>query len=132
MGRGGYHGGGTIIGWGSYWERRYALGTPDGAGARKKRSKRAARRARANARKDNPVLTAPAVPAKRRMTFPKSSLTQKEVLAGLGLLPLPPKPHLRGPILKNLVAEGVLLPNGLPNPHNEKVRAIAARTGKKK
>lgn len=129
MGRGGYHGGGTIIGWGSYWERRYALGTPDGAGAGKKRSKRAARRARAKARKNNP---APVPPPKPRMTFPKSSLTQKEVLAGLGLLPLPPKPHARGPILKNLVAEGVLLPNGLPNPHNEKVRAIAARTGKTK
>jgi hypothetical protein len=127
MGRISYHGGSTVIGWGSYWARRYALGTPDGAVAEKKRSKRAARRARAKARKGNP---APAPPRKPRMKFPKSSLTQKEVLAGLGLLPLPPKPHARGPILKNLVAEGVLLPNGQPNPHNEKVRAIAARTGK--
>jgi len=132
MGRGSYYGGGTIIGWGSYWERRYALGTPDGASTAKKSSKRAARRARAKARKDNPAPPVPSTPRKRRIKYPKSSFTQKEVLAGLSLLPFPPKPEKRGQMLKNLVAEGVLLPTGLPNPHNEKVRAIAARTGKKK
>ena len=43
-----------------------------------------------------------------------------------------PKLDKRGPILKKLVAEGVLLPNGQPNPNNDKVRAIAARPRKKK
>ncbi|QQN74915.1 hypothetical protein [Croceicoccus sp. YJ47] len=71
-------------------------------------------------------------PAWARNKLPKSNLSQQDVLAGLGLLPLPPKPHKRGPILKKLVAEGVLLPNGRPNPNNDKVCAIAARPGKKK
>lgn len=93
----------------------------------KKGSKRSARRDRAKA-----AAAGEQAPAWARKKFPKSSLSQQDVLAGLGLLPLPPKPHMRGPILKKLVAEGVLLPNGRPNPNNDKVRAIAAQPGKKK
>lgn len=128
MSRGSYHGGGTVIGWGSYWERRYAFGTPeDRSVPSKKGSKRSARRARAKA-----AAAGEPTPAWAQKKFPKSNLSQQDVLAGLGLLPLPPKPHMRGSILKKLVAEGVLLPNGQPNPHDNKVRAIAARPGKKK
>lgn len=128
MGRGNYYGGGTVIGWGSYWERRFALGTPEGRSVpSKKGSKRSARRARAKA-----AATGKPTPSWARKKFPKSSLSQQDVLAGLGLLPLPRKLDKRGQILKNLVAEGVLLPNGRPNPNNDKVRAIAARLGKKK
>ena len=128
MSRGSYYGGGTVIGWGSYWERRYALGTPEERSVpSKKGSKRSARRARAKA-----AAAGEQAPAWARKNFPKCNLSQHDVLAGLGLLPLPTKLGKRGPILKKLVAEGVLLPNGRPNPNNDTVRAIAARPGKKK
>lgn len=128
MSRGSYHGGGTVIGWGSYWERRYAFGTPEGGSVpSKKGSKRSARRARAKA-----AANGEPTPTWARKKFPKSNLSQHDVLAGLGLLPWPPKLDKRGPILKKLVAEGLLLPNGQPNPNNDKVRAIEARPRKKK
>ncbi len=122
------HGAGTVIGWISYWERRYALGTSEERTVpSKKGSKRSARRARAKA-----AAAGEQAPAWTRNNVPKCNLSQHDVLAGLGLLPLPPKPHMRGPILKKLVGEGVLLSNGRPNPNNEKMRVIAARPGKKK
>lgn len=128
MSRGSYYGGGTVIGWGGYWERRYAFGTPEERSVpSKKGSRRSARRARAKA-----AETGEPTPARARKKFPESNLSQHDVLAGLGLLPLPPKLDKRGAILKKLVAEGVLLSVGRPNPHNDKVRAIAARLGKKK
>jgi len=129
---GSYHGGGTVVGWGGYWERYYAFGKPEGLSTpTKKGSKRAARRARGKARAEAAAVDE-ANPRQAQTSFPKSKLSQQDVLAALGLLPLPPKLDQRGPILKMLVAEGVLLPNGRPNPHHDKVRAIEAGKGKKK
>jgi hypothetical protein len=125
MGRGGYNGGGTVIGWGRRWSDWSEFGQPDFVVAPKK-SKRARRREKAKARaavQDGGSFITPPQPRK----FPKSDLTQQQVLVAMGLHPLPGKPQKRGPILKQLVAEGVLLANGRPNPHHEKVRAIKAR-----
>lgn len=123
---GSYHGGGTILGWGSYWERRYALGTPEAQSVPlKKGSKRKARRERAKATANN--QPAPAWTAKK---FPASPMTQKELLSALHLMPLPRMLAKRGEILKKLVADGLLLANGRPNPDHEQVRALAARMGK--
>jgi hypothetical protein len=127
MGRGGYNGGGTIIGWGRRWSDWSDFSKPEPISVlAKQKSKRSRRRERARARlelQNSGSLGAPAQPPK----FPRSSLSQQQVLVALGLHPLPGKPQKRGPILKQLVAEGILLANGRPNPHHEKVRAINAR-----
>lgn len=125
MGRGGYNGGGTIIGWGARWSDWRQFPYPEPASALPRPvSKRAGRRARARAAADA---------AKRGDALPeKSKLSPQQLFAGLGLLPLPAKLHKRGEILKRLVAEGLLLPTGRPNPDHPDVRAIEARleTGK--
>ena len=122
MGKGGYHGGGTIIGWGARWSdwREFPEPNPIGAGA-ESLSKRAQRRSQGRAKA--------AKNGKQEMQSPTrvSKLTQKQLVAALGLSPKRAKPSGRGEILKRLVSEGILLPTGQPNPEHPKVRAIEAR-----
>lgn len=58
------------------------------------------------------------------------SITQDEALVALGMPKSGMKPKERGGILKRLVAEGVLLPTGKPNPDHPKIVAIIARRSK--
>ena len=53
-------------------------------------------------------------------------LTQAEVLKGLGISKAVMKSRKRGVILKGLVADGVLLDNGQPNPDHPQVMALLA------
>lgn len=126
--RGSYYGGSTVMGWGSYWERRYALGVLEAQAVPvKKGSKRKARRARAKAAANGEPTAAWAA-----RKFPRSPMSQKDLLRELGMLPLPRMLLKRGEILKKLVADGLLLANGQPNPDHHKVRAVGACMGKTK
>lgn len=127
MGKGGYHGGGTIIGWGARWSDWQDFPKPElRSGTAQPLSKRAKRRAKARAEAEAAQRWGQNLQPSTRT----SKLTQEQLLRGLGLLPLPPKPQNRGDILKRLVAEGILLPTGRPNPDHPDVRAIEARTEK--
>lgn len=55
---------------------------------------------------------------------PPVTVTQAEVLTALGISKTIMKTRKRGDILKNLVAEGVLLDTGQPNPKHPTVIAI--------
>jgi hypothetical protein len=54
-------------------------------------------------------------------------LTQQEVLMALGISKRKMNSKSRGEVLKQLVAEGVLLHTGQPNPSNPRVKKIASR-----
>lgn len=63
--------------------------------------------------------------AREAATSAKSAqlgLSCKEALQKAGRPPLPKKPNARSVALKALVAEGFLLPTGLPNPEHPQVR----------
>lgn len=62
-----------------------------------------------------PVFDPPAVP---------TSLSQADLLKALGYSKADLKPKKRGPILKQLVVDGLLLANGRPNPDHPKVCEI--------
>lgn len=57
-----------------------------------------------------------------------TTLTQAELLAALGISKRTMRSKQRGDILKTLVAEGVLLSTGQPNPQHPKVAAISTRS----
>lgn len=74
------------------------------------------------------TLIGPGIPWPVESTYdPPSaigSLTQAEVLKALGISKGMMKTKKRGDILKRLVAEGVLLNTGQPNPEHPKVIAL--------
>jgi hypothetical protein len=112
MGKGSYLGGGTVIGWGQRWSDSSDFPKPE-----------------------NPVGELSATPKrKNRKTAdrsPAQGLTQHEALKALGMTTLPPKPAKRGPILKQLVSEGILLANGRPNHRRPKIKSILEIMAKK-
>ena len=130
MGRGGYNGGGTIIGWGARWSDWHHFPAPasrsdkslpvESLSSSERKQRRAQARAAAKAAKGGKQ--------KRPRRTRSSTLTQKDVLEALGLLKAAGRLNNRGDILKRLVAEGFLLPTGLPNPDHPEIRAIEKRT----
>jgi len=112
MSRGSYNGGSTIAGRWSDTRDFPTFKRPDPSSAPKSKywpkSTKAERRLAREA----------AVAAKAA----KLGLTCKEALVQAGRPPLPTKPKARSAALKALVAEGFLLPTGLPNPEHPQVR----------
>lgn len=91
-----YNGGGTLIGYGRPWAVEPTYDQPKPPSKPKRKGKSA------------PV--------------PVPLLSQKELLSALGIPKQRTKEH--GATLKRLVAEGVLLDTGRPNPNNPRVIEI--------
>ena len=106
MGKGNYNGGGTLLGFGRKWSDHAEFPKPE---APAKSERILSKKTRLQRRKISVI----------------EELTAKEIgLAAYGAK-LPRNPLKRGPILKKLVLDGLLLQNGRPNANHPKIQAWA-------
>ncbi|MCM8732139.1 hypothetical protein ACFO8O_14330 [Hephaestia sp. GCM10023244] len=129
MGRGSYHGGGTVIGFGRLWSDWGDFPTKEQPARRRKL--RAVKRNNKGGQEKEILLVrnGGAVPVSRNLlkAHERSKhlpITKAELLKKMGVSRKALTGKHRGAILKSLLDKGVLLPTGLPNPDSPQVLSI--------
>lgn len=131
MAKGGYNGGSTIIGFGRQWSFDPDFPATQLVAAPTKSTLRRAKMADQSNNLSIRKSPSGTVPSETiRLHSRVRTLDTKAILQGLGIA-LPKMPRKRGPILKQLVAEGILLRTGGINPHHPRVAAWLKSKGKR-
>lgn len=130
MGRGGYNGGGTIIGFGRRWSDWREFSRKKVVSGGRPPTKKIVATIVVDElplTRDGPMVIVSAALRDADQRARKLKLTQYDLLRELGMSKASLRGPNRGAALRKLVEQGLLLATGLPNPDHPKVREIIKR-----